>query len=164
MKTLFHGGTDIINQPEIRVPNRTLDFGAGFYLTSSEQQAIDWVKRRNVGSSSGVIGYINQYLAEFSKLRENLNVKVFETASNEWLDFVMVNRKNPNFNHQYDVVVGPVANDRVYTAFALYEAGTIGRETLIAELKTYRLVNQFLFHTEKSLDFLKFLTATEVRI
>jgi len=46
MITLFHGGSDIIENPEIREPNRTLDFSKGFYMTSSKPQARDWVIRR----------------------------------------------------------------------------------------------------------------------
>ena len=52
---------------------------------------------------------------------------------------------------------GPVANDKVYAAFALYEGGLIDKQTLIVELKTYKLVDQFLFHTDKALGFLKFI-------
>lgn len=74
----------------------------------------------------------------------------------------MLNRRQRGFVHDYDVVYGPVANDRVYAAFALYEGGIIDKQTLIAELKTYKLVDQFLFHTERSLRLLKFLEAKEV--
>ena len=49
-----------------------------------------------------------------------------------------------------DLVYGPVANDRVYAAFALYESELLDKEGLIKELKTYKLVDQMLFHTDKS--------------
>jgi hypothetical protein len=74
----------------------------------------------------------------------------------------MANRRIANFSHEYDIVIGPVANDRVYTAFSLYEGGIINKETLINELKTYRLVDQYLFHTHKSLEFLKFESAKTI--
>ena len=66
----------------------------------------------------------------------------------------MKNRMNKGFCHDYDIVYGPVANDRVYAAFALYEGGVFNREDLIKELKTYVLVDQYLFHTDKSLQLL----------
>lgn len=69
----------------------------------------------------------------------------------------MSNRTNKNFHHNYDIVYGPVANDRVYAAFTLYESGLLNKENLISELKTYKLVDQYLFHTEKSLLALKFI-------
>lgn len=154
MITLYHGGLEIIERPEIRDPNRTLDFGKGFYLTSSETQAHDWVVRRlNDEIKSGVV---NIYDFSVSEAKSALNVKIFDHPSDEWLDFVMANRKIPGFSHNYDIVAGPVANDKVYTAFALYESGTISREVLKMELKTYRLVDQYLFHTPSALQFLKF--------
>lgn len=50
----------------------------------------------------------------------------------------MSNRRIADFSHSYDIVISPVVNDRVYTAFALYEGDTISRDALIRELKTYR--------------------------
>lgn len=66
------------------------------------------------------------------------------------------------FTHNYDVVYGPVANDRVYAAFALYEGNLINKQTLISELKTYKLVDQYLFHTERSLSLLTFVEAKKI--
>ena len=43
---LYHGSLERIAAPEIRVPNRTLDYGAGFYATTSFKQAEEWVRRR----------------------------------------------------------------------------------------------------------------------
>ena len=91
-----------------------------------------------------------------------LNGLSFNEPTEEWLDFVMANRTDKNFIHFYDVVYGPVANDRVYAAFALYEGRVLDKQTLIKELKTYKLVDQFLFHTPKSLQALTFIQAKEV--
>ncbi len=162
MITLYHGGLDIIKSPEIRDPNRTLDFGKGFYLTSSLSQASDWVKRRFDKTIRE--GYVNEYEFSISESGTQLKVKNFESPDDEWLEFVMANRKIVGFTHDYDVVIGPVANDRVYTAFALYESGTIGKDTLIQELKTYRLVDQYLFHTEKALEYLRYKDAKKIQV
>ena len=74
----------------------------------------------------------------------------------------MQNRTQKNFVHEYDLVYGPVANDKVYAAFALYEGGLIDKKSLISELKTYKLVDQYLFHTSEALKYVKFLEAKEV--
>ena len=71
-------------------------------------------------------------------------------------------RTQIDFTHDYDIVYGPVANDRVYLQFGLYESGAIGIETLIRELKTYQLVDQYLFHTEKALASLKFIESKKI--
>ncbi len=160
-KILFHGGSAIITSPEIREPVRTLDFGKGFYLTTSKEQAERWVKNRL--RSNGDEGYVNTYLFDPDSLEKNINIKIFEAADEEWIDFVLSNRMMDGFTHNYDIVVGPVADDKVYTQFSLFEGGIISKETLIQELKTYRLVDQYLFHTEKALPYLQFLSYYTVK-
>lgn len=159
---VYHGSLEIVRHPEMRKPNRTLDYGSGFYTTTSLQQAEDWV-RRKTKESEITHGFVNIY--EFDE-QEMLTMKtlMFQQPTEEWVDFVMLNRRQRGFVHDYDVVYGPVANDRVYAAFALYEGGLIDKQTLITELKTYKLVDQYLFHTERSLRLLKFLEAKEVSL
>jgi hypothetical protein len=158
---VYHGSLDIIAKPEIRESNRTLDYGSGFYTTTSSQQAEDWVRRRMKGSEVER-GYVNIYEFDHSFIRK-LNCLLFYSPTEEWLDFVMQNRTQKGFTHQYDIVYGPVANDRVYAAFALYEGGLLNKQELIAELRTYKLVDQYLFHTEASLLSLQFIEAKEVK-
>lgn len=160
MTTLYHGSIDIVAVPEIREPNRTLDYGKGFYLTSSAQQAEAWVRRKLKDDIT--LGYVNTY--EYDENMEAMfETLVFELPDEAWLDFVMANRMNPDFKHNYDIVKGPVANDRVYAAFALYEAGLLDKHELINELRAYKLVNQTLIHTERALESVKWIDAKEVR-
>lgn len=160
MTTLYHGSIDIVPAPEIREPNRTLDYGKGFYLTSSAQQAEAWVRRKLKDDIT--LGYVNTY--EYDENMEAMfETLVFELPDEAWLDFVMANRMNPDFKHNYDIVKGPVANDRVYASFALYEAGLLDKQELINELRAYKLVNQTLIHTERALKSVKWIDAKEVR-
>ncbi|MFS2874417.1 DUF3990 domain-containing protein [Bacteroides thetaiotaomicron] len=76
----------------------------------------------------------------------------------------MSNRILKDFKHDYDLVYGPVANDRVYAAFALYENDLLDKEGLIKELKTYKLVDQMLFHTDKSLKYLRYIESKEITL
>ena len=89
---------------------------------------------------------------------------LFTEPSKEWAEFVMANRTRKGFTHDYDIVYGPVANDKVYAAFALYEGGLIDKNTLISELKTYKLVDQYLVHTAEALQYIKFTEAKEVTL
>lgn len=161
MKLLYHGSLEIVRLPEIREPNRTLDYGAGFYLTSSSSQAEAWVKRKLKGDVRH--GYVNVYEYDES-LEDGLKILNFDKPNEEWLDFVMKNRMNRSYRHDYDIVKGPVANDRVYASFALYEAGLLDKQELIRELRAYNLVNQVLIHTEKALDCVKWVKITEIKI
>ena len=156
---LYHGSLEVVSEPRIITPNRTLDYGRGFYTTTSYEQAEQWVRRRRGTQHS--VGYVNVYeLADI--LPEEIKQLRFDTPTEEWVDFVMRNRTERGFEHSFDIVYGPVANDRVYAAFALYESNLLDKEGLIRELRTYELVDQFLFHTKQSLQYLTFIEAKEV--
>lgn len=162
MSRVYHGSIDEVVNPEIRQPNRSLDYGSGFYTTTSYEQAKRLVERR-MKDKGVAIGYVNIYELD-EKLVKNMKSLFFEKPTEEWVSFVMRNRTERNFIHDYDVVYGPVADDSVYTQFALYEGGIISLPTLIHELKTYKLVDQYLFHTEKSLLAIKFVKSEIVEI
>lgn len=157
---IYHGSIEKVETPEIRVSNRTLDYGQGFYVTSSYEQAEAWVKRR-MDEKKMTRGYVCVYELNETLIKE-LNTLIFESPTEEWVDFVMMNRTQKGYVHDYDIVFGPVANDRVYAAFALYEGGLINKQALIAELKAYKLIDQYLFHTEQALNALNFIEAKEV--
>lgn len=162
MSKIYHGSIDIVKSPEIRQPNRSLDYGSGFYTTTSIEQAKKLVERRM--KDKGVsIGYVNVYELDDTVMR-NLKLLLFEKPTEEWVNFVMKNRTERGFTHDYDIVYGPVADDSVYTQFTLYEGGIISMPTLIQELKTYKLVDQYLFHTVKSLTAIKFVESIEVKL
>lgn len=157
---VYHGSLELVKTPEIREPNRTLDYGSGFYTTTSYEQAESWVKRK-MDEQHLDKGFVNMY--DFDKsFMDDLKCLVFKTPSEEWIDFVMKNRTQIGYVHNYDIVFGPVANDRVYAAFALFEGGVLNKQELVKELKTYKLVDQYLFHTEKSLKTLTFAEGKEI--
>lgn len=162
MSKVYHGSIEEVKNPEIREPNRSLDYGSGFYTTTSYEQAKRLVERRM--KDKGVnVGYLNVYELD-EDLVKRMKSLIFEKPTEEWVDFVMKNRTERGFIHDYDIVYGPVADDSVYTQFTLYEGGVISLPTLIQELKTYRLVDQYLFHTEESLLAIKFVESKEIKL
>ena len=156
---LYHGSNIVIERPQLLKPIRTLDYGLGFYTTTSEQQARAWIVKKSKNEDERK--YVNVYDIDDAELKQ-LKVLHFVNPTDEWIDFVMNNRQDETFTHDYDIVYGPVANDRVYLQFGLYEQGFISKATLLAELKVYKLVDQMLFHTERSLQLLHFVDAIEV--
>lgn len=159
---IYHGSLEVVEHPIILKPNRKLDYGDGFYTTTSKKQAKEWVERRMLEKHS-TCGHINVY--EFDdKMLPELNCLIFPEPNEEWAEFVMANRTKYNFTHDYDIVYGPVANDRVYLQFGLYEAGAISVDTLIRELKTYKLIDQYLFHTDKALTALRFFESIKIEL
>lgn len=160
---LYHGSLEIVDTPQILEPNRTLDYGKGFYTTTNFDQAKDWVFRHKRDKEKPSCGYVNVYEIDINDVR-NANTLWFEEPTEEWVDFVNNNRSDKTFSHNYDFVYGPVANDKVYAAFALFESGLLNKIELIRELKTYTLVDQLLFHTSDALSKLKYVESVKIAI
>ncbi len=161
MSKVYHGGLEAVVRPEIRKPKRSLDYGPGFYTTTSYEQAKSWVERR-MHDNAYSHGYVSIYNLD-DKAVEAMKTLFFRKPDEEWVEFVMRNRTERHFRHDFDIVYGPVADDSVYAQFSLYEGGLISMPTLIRELKTYKLVDQYLFHTERALSAIQFLEAKEVK-
>ena len=155
----FHGSDTIVDKPRILDAKRPLDFGGGFYTTTSELQARNWVIKVSYRNNT-IQKYINKYEFNLDDAKNNLNVIIFEKADEKWLDFICANR-NRKYTGDYDIVIGPVADDKVYRVIVEYENGDVDKELALKRLKTETLCDQILFHTEESLKFLKFIGVEE---
>lgn len=159
---LYHGSHILVESPKLIKGNRTLDFGHGFYTTTSKEQAYKWsqIKKRRESVQSG---YISIYEVEDSLIEDTeLQVMEFNGASENWLNFVLDNRMKENFKHRFDIVKGAVADDRVYTCLNAFENKFMDFNTAINELRTYELDDQISFHSEKAMLRLKFIGFEEV--
>ena len=98
-------------------------------------------------------------LEQIASLVEKNDLKIlrFESATKEWLDFIFKNRKSNDLLHEYDIVIGPVANDNLYQVISGYEDGIYNLNETIKRLKTYTLTNQISFHTAKALKCIKYM-------
>lgn len=162
MIELYHGSTVAVKNPEILTPARTLDFGKGFYTTTDFDQARKWAlnKKRILKTDSAVVS-VFETDDDFLE-KHDLNILNFRKADEKWLDFVLANRTDINFTHNYDIIKGAVANDRVYASINAFENGFMEKKTLLKELKTWVYVNQISFHTERALKILSFLREISV--
>ena len=158
--TLYHGSDQIIKTPELRLSPRTLDFGSGFYTTTNKEQAIDFavkVYNRSVRSGNTPKGkFISIFEANYEAMQKELDILRFESASEEWFDFVIANRRNTWEGKEYDIIYGPVANDTIYRTLIIFESGELSKQETIARLKVRELFDQVTFKSERSLPFLKF--------
>ena len=153
---IFHGSTVSVEVPKIMSSKRKLDFGEGFYTTFNREQAIRWSVRVSKRLKTDV-RVISEYEFDIEAAEKELRVIRFEQPNDIWLDFVSANRNGHVLPELYDIVMGAVANDIVYTTVTLYERGLIDKETAIKQLKVQELYNQILFLTEQSLLFCKYL-------
>jgi len=164
---IYHGSNVIVETPEIFIKYRKMDFGGGFYATTDKAQAVDFTNRveeREKRKNPNYAGkkFVSIYKVDLEKLKGELTCKVFENADEEWFDFVDENRKGIYAGKKYDVIIGPVANDNVYTTFIGYRAGTLTKQQAIEKLKAYVLVDQIFFTTQKALSYLKYVDFEEV--
>ena len=162
---LYHGGSIAVPNPQPVSPekNRPLDFGSGFYTTTSLEQAQRWLKIRSEQSKEFGKGVVSVFEIDDEALAcSGLKIKRFSSTDLEpWFDFVMANRHKRGFDHDFDLVIGPVANDKVFTTLTLYETGILDKIQTILQLKTYVLWDQYLFHTAEALKYLKYLGTVE---
>lgn len=93
---------------------------------------------------------------------DEFKVKKFDGVSSQRLSFIAANRLHGNIDHGYDIVMGPVADDRVYTVLNLYEGGFIDEVEAMKRMKAYRLADQVLFHAQRALRGLRYVTTREV--
>lgn len=158
---LYHGSTYIVEVPTLEILNYKTDFGKGFYTTTDFEQAKKWaiIKKNRLNDKENIHVYVNVFEYEGNSKLKILN---FENATREWLNFVYKNRESEKLEHVYDIVKGPVADDRLYKVLSGYEDGTYDVEETIKRLKTYLLANQISFHTELAISCLKYVETIEV--
>jgi len=148
MIRLYHGSTVAVRKPSLRPGRPNADFGKGFYTTSNYEQAVRWahIKQEREEAERAVVS-----VYEFDE-------SLLEDES--WLYFVTGCRKSRP--HKYDLVQGPVANDKVFTTVNLFESGVLSAEAAILQLKAYKTYDQLSFHTAKVVKTLNFIESIEV--
>ena len=160
MIQLFHGSTVAVRKPSLRPGRPNADFGKGFYTTSNYEQAVRWahIKQEREESRRAIVS-----VYEFDETlldREDVNIRRFIGADEPWLYFVTDCRKSRR--HNYDLVQGPVANDKVFTTVNLFESGVLSAKAAILQLKAYKTYDQLSFHTQKVIELLKYIEFFEV--
>ena len=158
---VYHGSIVPVEIPKILKSVRMLDFGDGFYTTSNKEQANRWAEIVAAKRKTNV-RVVSEYEFDFDAAKKELAVISFDNPDEKWLEFVCLNRSGQIPTEPYDIAIGPVANDQVYTVVTLYEQGILSKEAAIMELKVRKLYNQILFHTEKSLNDCHYLRYTEI--
>ncbi len=144
MMTVYHGGYQAVEDPEIRVGRNTKDFGNGFYCTIIKEQAERWARR-----------YQTKVVSVYDvRLNANLNIKEFANMSEEWLDFIVSCRSGKD--HDYDVVIGAMADDQIYNYVSDYIDGSITREQFWALAKFKYPTHQIVFCTDAALKCLEY--------
>lgn len=146
---LYHGSKDIVDKPLVSYGRDNLDFGKGFYTTSVQAQAENWVQRFILLDHKG---YINVYDYDEAEARTKYRYKNFPEYNEEWLDFILACRNGSKIYQDYDIIEGGIANDKVFNTVELYFQNLIDKETALSRLKYEKPNNQICFINQKVQD------------
>ena len=151
LMTVYHGGYMAVKQPEIRKGRNIKDFGTGFYCTVIKEQAQRWARR-----------YDTKVVSIYEvRLRPTLKIKEFKDMTNEWLNFIIACRSG--IPHDFDIVIGAMADDQIYNYISDYMEGTITSEQFWVMAKFKYPTYQINFCTQEALKCLQYRDYEEVK-
>jgi len=154
---LYHGTNATIQDIDLNQSRVGKDFGLGFYLTTDEQVAIRQAARKLEQFGEGE-AKVYKYCFDEAKA-QTFNVLSFEEYTKDWARFVLDNRKNRTRQqiHDYDIVIGPIADDVVGYQIRRVEEGIITEEQFLEEIKFHTITIQYMFATDRAIGLLKAL-------
>ena len=153
---LYHGTNVDFTEVDLKKSKPNKDFGQGFYLSREYAQAMDMAKTKVEQMETGVPVVLSYEVDD--KLMNELKVLRFDDYSEDWAKFILLNRNNDTCSpaHDYDVVIGPIADDRVGVQLWKYETRTIDLPTLVHNLRHMKGITfQYYFGTERAIKLLK---------
>ena len=158
MTRLYHGSNVAIENIDLSRSKRGKDFGQGFYLNTNADQAMEMATRTTRFLNEGEPTLSCFEFDEDEATKNGLNIKIFPDYSEEWAEFVVMNRKNNTDTqaHSYDIVIGPIADDTVGVQIRRFIMGYLSASALVEELR-FRGDHaiQYFFGTTKAVELLK---------
>lgn len=144
---LYHSSDIEIRKPDIFHSRKNLDFGCGFYMTPLYQQAEKWCEKFIRRGKEGIISH---YLLEDSVL-EKCKILKFDSYSEEWLNFITNCRMGIDTT-EYDIILGGVANDKVFNTCELYFKHYIDKKAALDRLRYEKPNHQVCFKKQEIID------------
>ncbi|MCC8140614.1 MAG: DUF3990 domain-containing protein [Lachnospiraceae bacterium] len=144
---LFHASYVEITKPDILHSRVEVDFGRGFYMTPLIGQAEKWCEKFRKKGKAAILNQYNFNEEALTKCR----VLRFDSYSEDWLDFI-VNCRRGRDKTEYDIVMGGVANDKVFNTVELYNDELIDKAEAIKRLRYEKPNAQIAFRTQKTID------------
>jgi hypothetical protein len=153
---LYHGSDVYITAIDLSLCNQFRDFGKGFYTTSISRHASERAADTAAKNDSSPVVTVFDF-DETALIDCKLAVKRFPVPSVEWVEFVMRcrDRKISQPPHSYDIVEGPIANDKMRAQFSLFERGVIDMNTVLQRITYIENTHQISFHTPLAITLLK---------
>jgi hypothetical protein len=155
---LYHGSTVDITEIDLQQSKPNKDFGRGFYLSADKEQALAMAAYKAEQLDATPIINVYEFDESLLSADTTFRVKFFDTYNKEWADFIFANRNNTSTQpaHDYDIVVGPIANDRVGLQIRRYMEHEIDLDTFVERLKYMKGITiQYFFGTARAVRLLK---------
>lgn len=153
---LYHGTNIDFDHIDINKSKPNKDFGRGFYLSADYEQAKNMADIKVEQMETGM-PLVQEYSISEIEMK-SLKCMTFDDYTEEWAKFILLNRNNPSAvpAHDYDIVIGSIADDRVGVQLWKYESQLIDLPTLIKRLKYMKGITfQYFFGTERAIKLLK---------
>ena len=155
---LYHGSYLAVEKPDLSFSRQRTDFGRGFYLTPLKMQAESWAQRFLHTQGTGVISVYEFLSKPGEKLPGEAKILEFDSHNLKWLNFITACRLGLPVDSDWDLVIGGVANDKVFDTLQLYLDALIGAEEAIGRLRYNKPNFQYCFKTQPLIDqFLRFI-------
>jgi hypothetical protein len=128
----FHGSAVAFKRIDVTKGRGRKGFGQGFYMAFSAAQAVGMMHkkfRESISRRRDRSGDFCETLYRIEidvELLKTLRVKTFCSADVEWLNFILMCRPSRGVPHEFDVVIGPTADDDTNMALKYYYDGTYG--------------------------------------
>jgi hypothetical protein len=155
---LYHGSYTAIEKPDLSFSRLRTDFGRGFYLTPLKAQALSWSQRFLRERGAAVLSVYEFLPNPDDQLPAETKVLEFDTHNLEWLNFITACRLGQTVGTKWDLVIGGVANDKVFDTLQLNFDRLIGAEEAIRRLRYNKPNFQYCFKTQSLIDgYLRFV-------
>jgi hypothetical protein len=155
---LYHGSYRAIEKPDLSFSRLRTDFGKGFYLTPLRTQAVNWAKRFDRERGAAVLSAYEFLPDADDKLPSDVKILKFESYNLEWLHFIAACRRGESVDADWDLVIGGVANDKVFNTLQLFFDNLIGPDEAIGRLRYDKPNIQYCLKKQSLIDkYLRFL-------
>ena len=150
---LFHAGELEIRKPDLKHGRKNADFGQGFYTTPDEEFAARWAR-----AGKGTEPCVNMYELDI----EDLRVKMF-TRDAEWAQYIYSNRRAQDTLADYDVIIGPIANDTLYDVLGLTTSGMLTMDQTLEVLQIGPVYEQVVLKSDMAAANLRWISSRRLQ-
>jgi len=165
---LYHGTVSAITHVDVNRGRGNKDFGRGFYMAEDREQAIgmmrkkyrEAVRRSRSKDAEAFSPRLYRVVLDLTAA-SGLKIRKFEIADEAWLDFVLLCRECGGASHDYDLVIGPTADDDTLLSMKSYWDGLYGkpgslsaRQILLSNLEPQNLGVQYCIAKQEAADLL----------